>query len=122
MLMHKCLKCGEVYEDGATELLKGCSKCGCKYFLYFKSKEVLKKYESLSKEEINEIERDVEEIIKNSMPTPEKVASFDIESIIVEKPGKYCIDLERVIKEKAIVVKVTEGKYFIDLSKLYPKG
>ncbi len=119
--MHKCLKCGTIYEDGDPELIKGCSKCGSKYFLYFKTKESLKKYEKLSNSEIKEIEKDVEEIIKSSMPSPEKVVSFDIESIIVEKPGKYRINIDKIIKEKAIVVKVAEGKYFIDLSKLHSK-
>ncbi|NPA38330.1 MAG: hypothetical protein GXN99_00880 [Candidatus Nanohaloarchaeota archaeon] len=116
--MHKCLKCGAVYEDEAEELLKGCSKCGSKYFLYFKNRKALERYEELSKEEIKEIEKDVEEIIKSQDFKKDKTISFDIESIVVEKPGKYRINIEKIFKEKAIVVKVADGKYFIDLSKL----
>ena len=31
---HKCTKCGREFEDGSTEILRGCPSCGGKKFLY----------------------------------------------------------------------------------------
>ncbi|MEA2055536.1 MAG: Zn-ribbon containing protein, partial [Candidatus Thermoplasmatota archaeon] len=25
---HQCLKCGKIFEEGSTQLLKGCPDCG----------------------------------------------------------------------------------------------
>ena len=46
---------------------------------------------------------------------------LDIEAIRVIKPGKYHINVERLLKQKPIVVKVGEGKYEIDFSVLVEK-
>lgn len=35
---HQCLKCGKVYPDGSSEVLKGCSGCGGTRFFYTKEK------------------------------------------------------------------------------------
>ncbi len=113
--MHKCLRCGKVYDDDAPELVNGCS-CGSKYFLYYKSPHYLG---GKSKEEIKKIEKDILRIIESDKTIPhDKIVVFDIESIIVPEHGKYLINLEKLFKEKAIVFKIDEGKYIIDLSKL----
>lgn len=33
---HQCLKCGEIFEDGSPQLLKGCPHCGGNRFFYTK--------------------------------------------------------------------------------------
>ena len=113
--MHKCLKCGAIYDDDAPELLRGCSVCGSKYFLYYKDESNIK---PLSKKEIKEIEEDIKDIVKEYNIPAKSPVIFDIESIVVEAPGKYRLNLDKLFNEKAVVVKVMEGKYFIDLSKL----
>jgi len=34
---HRCVRCAKMYEDGAEEILKGCS-CGAKLFFFVKKK------------------------------------------------------------------------------------
>ncbi|MBD3310748.1 hypothetical protein GF351_06025, partial [Candidatus Woesearchaeota archaeon] len=58
---HQCVRCNKFYDDGADEILKGCS-CGGKLFFYIKkskleqAKNVTKK---LTDEQKEEIEMDV---------------------------------------------------------------
>ena len=47
-MAHKCLRCGAVYEDNDSRVLKGC-KCGSVFFMYFKSIEDLERIESIEK-------------------------------------------------------------------------
>ncbi|MCX6670801.1 MAG: Zn-ribbon containing protein, partial [Euryarchaeota archaeon] len=43
---HQCLKCGHVFEEGSSQLLKGCPGCGGNRFFF-------------TKQPLNEVERDV---------------------------------------------------------------
>ena len=47
MMSHQCVKCSELFPDGSNELLKGCSKCGGKFFFFVK-KESLEKIKQLT--------------------------------------------------------------------------
>jgi len=33
---HQCLKCGRIFEEGSSQLLKGCSDCGGNRFFFTK--------------------------------------------------------------------------------------
>ena len=114
-MVHKCVRCGAIYDDDAEELIKGCSVCGGRYFIYMRED---KRKKSISKEEMKEIEKDIKEIIKKSNIPKEKTIIVNFTSIEVEKPGKYKLDLVNLFNQKAIVIKVDEGKYYIDFSKL----
>ncbi len=112
-VMHKCLSCKKTYKDDAPELLL-CCECGSKYFLYYRTNNI---YEKKSKDEIEKIEKDILEIIKDNKIEKGKVVVFDIESIIVPKQGKYLIDLQKLFKEKIVVFRIDEGKYIIEIPK-----
>ena len=113
---HQCVRCGNVYEDGSQELLKGC-KCGSKFFFFIKKgkiDEAKKLSADLTIDERKQIERDVIDIV--GVKTDESEPVFlDIESIRVLKPGKYELDLIDLFKGKPLVYKVEDGKYIIDL-------
>lgn len=112
---HQCVRCGKVYEDAASEILKGC-ECGSHYFFFFKDKDVLKEQtEKLSRPEREEIVQDLEEVI----PAVEKPVILDLESIRIIKSGKFEIDLVGLFKRKPIIYKVEDGKYFIDLASTF---
>ena len=54
---HQCLKCGKVFEEGSSQLLKGCPDCGGNRFFF--TKEPLSENERLkitkeAKKDINE--------------------------------------------------------------------
>ncbi|MBI4155330.1 hypothetical protein HY498_04560 [Candidatus Woesearchaeota archaeon] len=121
---HQCVKCGGMYPDGNKALLEGC-QCGGKFFFYIrpqnvesqeKAKEVI---QNLSEEEKTKIERDVKEII--GQPDVEPVV-LDIETIRVEKPGKYELDVVDLVKGEPVIYKVGDGKYYIDLASSLKKG
>ena len=91
---HQCVRCNTFYDDGAQEIIKGCS-CGGKLFFYVRN-EALKKAETqvakLSKEDKKQIEKDVFEIIGDN-PDKDSAVVLDLESIKVLKPGKFELDL-----------------------------
>ena len=112
---HQCVRCNTFYEDGSAEILKGCN-CGGKLFFYIK-KEKLDKARNvvvkLSDQEKNQIEEDIFDIV--GVEHKDEPVVLDIESIRVQKPGKYELDLVMLFKGEPLVYKVGEGKYIIDL-------
>jgi hypothetical protein len=122
---HQCVRCGKVYDDGAEEILKGCS-CGAKMF-YFIRQEKLKKIqeqqaqEPLSQKEQEQIEKDVYDLIGDEIDT-DKPVILDIESIEILKPGKYKLDLVKLFKTKEpLIYKLEDGKYIVDLVESFKK-
>lgn len=112
---HKCVRCGAIYPDNASEILKGC-KCGCHYFFFFKDQDILEKQtEKLTLAEREELMKDIEEVI----PAVEKPVVLDLESIRILGSGKFEIDLVNLFKRRPIIYKLEEGKYFIDLASTF---
>lgn len=111
---HQCIRCGTVYED-ISVVLKGCSKCGSKFFYFFK--EVPKKEEvKLSEKEAKELEKEIRQIVE--MPE-DKPVILDMETVKAIKPGKFEIDLINLFKGNPIVFKIEEGKYIIDIASTF---
>jgi len=121
---HQCVRCSTFYEDGAEEILKGCS-CGGKLFFYVK-KEKLKEAQkvsedaNLSKKEKEQIEKDVFDLVGQEVDKDQPVI-LDLESIKVLKPGKYELDLVHLFKGEPLIFKLEDGKYMIDLVKSFKK-
>ena len=116
----KCTRCGKIHPDNAPYLLSGCNECGSKFFFYFR-KDILPSVErnmsKLSKQEINEIEQDIRDIIPKGLEEKETVV-LDLEAIRVIKPGKYKIDVTNLFNQKPIVIRLGPGKYKLDLTTL----
>ncbi len=122
---HQCVRCGEMYDDGAQEILKGCS-CGAKMF-YFIRPEKLKQIQEqqerapLKEKEQVQIEKDVYDLIGDEIDK-EKPVVLDIESIEILKPGKYKLDLVKLFKTKEpLIYKLEDGKYMVDLVESFKK-
>ena len=116
----KCTKCGKVHSDDAPYLLKGCDKCGSKFFFYFREglmPVAERDINKLNKRQMNEIEHDIRSIIPKDMDNKETVV-LDLEAIRVIKPGKYKIDVTNLFNQKPIVIRLGPGKYKLDLSAL----
>ena len=120
---HQCVRCGRMYDDGAREILKGCS-CGAKMFYYIrpeKLKEIEEQRVQLSKKEQEQIEKDVYDLIGDEIDK-EKPVILDIESIEILKPGKYKLDLVKLFKTKEpLIYKLEDGKYIVDLVESFKK-
>jgi len=113
---HQCVRCGTFYDDGASEILQGCS-CGGRLFFYVKKdklKEIKEKTVKLTNEQKEEIEKDVFELVGSEVDKSQPVI-LDFEAIRVLKPGQYEIDLVHLFKDEPLIFKLDEGKYMIDL-------
>jgi uncharacterized protein len=116
---HQCVRCGILYEDGAAEILKGCS-CGSRFF-FFVNQAHLDKMKSmtvnLTEPERDQIEHDVKDIIGELLE--DKPVILDLEDVRILKPGHYEISLIDIFKGKPLVYKLEEGKYVIDLASTF---
>jgi predicted nucleic acid-binding Zn-ribbon protein len=113
---HKCVRCGTIYGDGAQEILDGC-ECGAKLFFYVRKEHVKKAEEltdDLSDHERRQIESDILDLIGKERENDAPVI-LDFEAVVVKKPGQYELDLVHLFKGDPVVIKLEEGKYFIDL-------
>ena len=121
---HQCVRCNTFYDDGATEIIKGC-KCGGKLFFYVK-KEKLEQAQKIAEEtkltlkEKEQIEKDVYELVGSDIEKDDPVV-LDLEAIRVLKPGKYELDLVHLFKGEPLIFKMEEGKYMIDLVESFKK-
>jgi len=120
---HRCVRCGVVYDDGASEILKGCP-CGAKLFFFIKKKHLEESEDmvtKLSQEEKQQMEEDVLELV-GSKPEEDKPVILDFESVRVLKPGQYLLDLVNLFKkDQPLVFKLSDGKYIIDIPGTFKK-
>jgi len=115
---HQCVRCNTFYDDGATEIIKGC-KCGGKLFFYIKKEKIEEAQKvvediKLSPQDKEQIEKDVFELVGSEIDRDQPVV-LDLEAIRILKPGKYELDLVHLFKGEPLIFKMEEGKYMIDL-------
>lgn len=172
---HQCLKCGRIFEEGSSQLLRGCPDCGGNRFFFTKqpldeiersviSEEVNKdittkimdslleknkeamsesgKWVSIKPKEIRKIieEKISEEVVKTEIKPEEQESVEPIddeyrksviekikseidehespETIDIEKPGKYSIDLKGLLEKEPIIIQ-KDGTYTIHLPSVF---
>jgi predicted nucleic acid-binding Zn-ribbon protein len=112
-MLHKCVKCGKLYEHSSEEILNGCT-CGAKLFYFVKSKSEGKK-----KKSGEEICQDVEYFYELEDDVNKEIIIFDIESINIKSSGKYELNIDGLMNnnnnDSGLIYKYGEGKYSIDL-------
>ena len=120
---HQCVHCSIIYRDASSELVKGCS-CGSHFVFFFKEKspkEIQQETEELTKEltseEKQEMEQDVREIIGDIDDSQPVI--LDFESVRVQSPGKFEVDLVSLFKGKPLIYRLEEGKYVIDIASTF---
>jgi len=172
---HQCLKCGRIFKEGSSQLLRGCPDCGGNRFFFTKqpldeiersviSEEVNKdittkimdslleknkeamsesgKWVSIKPKEIRKIieEKISEEAVKTEIKPEEQEPVEPIddeyrksviekikseidehespETIDIEKPGKYSIDLKGLLEKEPIIIQ-KDGTYTIHLPSVF---
>ena len=167
---HQCLKCGHVFEEGTSQLLKGCPGCGGNRFFFTKQplneverdvmskeigkdlttrimelavekhKDTLKGTEAWISLKPKDLRKMIEDQIEQKKPEKElnlgepisddqrkaiidkikaEADHSDIpETIGVEQPGKYNIDLKGLLEKEPIVIQ-KDGTYTIHLPSLF---
>lgn len=118
-MSHQCVRCNKIYEDASSEILKGCSDCGGRFF-FFVRKEALKQVQEatsqLTVEDKTRIEKDVLDIIGYEEDKP---VILDLASVNILKPGKFELDLVRLFKGEPMVYRLEEGKYIVDIAETF---
>jgi predicted nucleic acid-binding Zn-ribbon protein len=120
---HQCVRCNTFYDDGASEILKGC-KCGGKLFFYIrkeKLEEARNMTSNITEDEAYEIEKDVLDLVGERKNDDSPVV-LDLESIRVLRPGKYELDLVHLFKGDPVVFKTGDGKYVIDIVETFKRA
>ena len=115
---HQCVRCNTFYEDGARELLKGCS-CGGRLFFFIKKEKLedMKKITEevkLTQKDKEQIEQDIFDLVGSEIDRDQPVI-LDLEAIRIVRPGKYELDLVHLFKGEPLIFKLEDGKYMIDL-------
>jgi len=170
---HQCLKCGRVFEEGSSQLLKGCPECGGNRFFFTKEpldeqqrnvitekvgkdinsaimelmgsqgeevidesgnwirikpkdvRKAMKKHISDSKKVFPESKEEIE-IVTDNEYRKESIEKIKAESkkvdtpetIDIEKPGKYNIDIKGLLEEEPIIIQ-KDGSYTIHLPSIF---
>jgi len=115
---HRCMNCGNTYEDDSEELIDGC-ECGSSLFIYENEPEE----EELSEDEKSEVRSDIEEMVEEGLEERENIKfKFDLDSIVVEEEGVYNINVSRLLKEVPLVIRKTEGVYHVHLPSAFIPG
>lgn len=113
---HQCIRCSKLYEDGACEILKGCS-CGARLFFFIK-KEKLQEAKKEIQQTLKEVDKvQVENDVLNMIGAvnSDSPVVLDFEAVRVLKPGKYELDLVNLFKGGPLIFKLSDGKYVIDV-------
>lgn len=106
---HRCMNCGDVYEDNSDELIEGC-ECGSSLFMYENEAS------DVSEEERAEVKSDIEDMVHDGLAEKENIKlEFDLDSIIVEEEGVYNINVSRLLDEIPLVIRKSEGVYHLHL-------
>ena len=169
---HQCLKCGHVFEEGSSQLLKGCPECSGHRFFFTKlpldeqerskisaevNQDMTEKIMDLLMEKTDDAQKntgkwvtikpkEVRKMLQQNMepttssPSEESVkspvineekreetikkleeeveASDTPETIDIERPGKYSIDLKGLLEQEPIIIQ-KDGSYTIHLPSVF---
>jgi predicted nucleic acid-binding Zn-ribbon protein len=125
--MHKCIRCGSIFQDNDESILRGCTNCGSIFFLYMSTEkeaqeiqqiqeELEKKDTSLEKELTKQIEKKKEEVKeKRRIKRPK----FGVETVKIVKEGVYEINLDALMKKKPLIIFEKGKVYFIHLPSVF---
>ncbi|MCL5011634.1 MAG: hypothetical protein M1594_01940 [Candidatus Marsarchaeota archaeon] len=97
--MHKCIKCGKIYENNSPELLSGCP-CGSRIFLLIKEG-------SAPKTDLNFLEKLLPKNINL------EIEAEPIENVTVKEKGTYMIDVSSLASGKPLIIRTSNGIYFV---------
>lgn len=115
---HQCVRCSRIIPAGNKELLEGCKDCKSRFFFYIRDDQIKKIKEELieiPEEEKKRVEKDIREMA--GITDEQAPVILDIESVRSIGEGKFELDLSKIFrKDRPLVYKLEEGKYIIDLA------
>jgi len=127
-MSHKCTRCEHIFKDGDIEILNGCPNCGWNKFLYVhnepEQEDELKSQEEHPEKkafkEIDEFLTDQGDEVEEIAETEEELDQDRIESLRINEPGSYELNLEALLERKEIIMAMKEdGKYVVHLPSVF---
>lgn len=121
--MHKCIRCGKIYDDNDPSVLRGCSVCGSVFFLYIRDREQEKIVEDVERK-LREKKTSLEEEVKKKVEEKkrERRKKFGIETVMIKEEGIYEINLDALMRGRPLIV-LEKGKvYFVHLPSIFEKN
>ncbi len=171
---HQCLKCGKIFEQGSSQLLKGCPECNGNRFFFTKEpldekqrqkiteeigkdfnetiieimgsegnkivdksgkwvnikpqdiRKAMEKHLSEKKEKVNLENKENVDILTDEKYRKERIDKIKsemqeerrLETIGIERPGSYKIDIKGLLEEEPIIIQ-KDGSYTIHLPSLF---
>ena len=94
---HQCLKCGHVFEEGSSQLLKGCPDCGGNRFFYTKEPLDEKQRKNITKKVGKDINSAIIDILEGNEEILDKSGKW-----ANVKPKDVKKAMEKHLKEKKI--------------------
>lgn len=86
-MSHKCLRCGKIYQDNDSNILRGCSNCGSIFFLYMKSEQEAKQLQKIEEELQQKNTSFEEELAKQlTVKKPAEISATEEVSYEIEMP------------------------------------
>jgi predicted nucleic acid-binding Zn-ribbon protein len=126
------VRCGAIYQDNDSSILRGCSKCGSIFFLYLKTpqdaveaKEIERELEAKDTTLEKELTKKIEEEKRKEVPEEkvegrkERKIEFGVETVRIPREGVYEINLDALMKKRPLII-LEKGKvYFIHLPSVF---
>ena len=107
---HQCLKCGKIFEEGSTQLLKGCPDCGGNRFFFTKEPLGSQEREKI----IKEVGKDINSAIRELMGSENKQFINESGEWVKIKPKDVRKVMEKHLPEKKKKI-YTDSKEDIDI-------
>lgn len=117
--MHKCVRCGSIYEDNDSNILRGCASCGSIFFLYMKGPEGVVQLDAVERELQSKETTLEKELVKQIEKRKAEVAEEEIEFVTEAKAEAKKLKVAKKVKKAKIAKRFEkEPKGWTRLEKL----
>ena len=125
---HKCTRCEKIFKDGDIAILDGCPNCGWNKFLFVHDEsEERDDAKSPDKQPGKKGLKEIDEFLSDQEPGTEEITRTEdepeqdrIESLRINEPGSYELNLEALLERKEIIMAMKEdGKYVVHLPSVF---
>ena len=113
-MVHKCVRCGAVYDDNDKTIINGCKRCGSPFFLYIKDAKDAEEFERIKKE-LKKRRVSLEDELRR------KTEEFGVETIKMPKEGVFEINIDALMKKEPLILLAKGKTYFVYLPSVFEK-
>ncbi len=129
-MLHKCVKCGKVYDNKDSALLFGC-ECGTRLFMVFKGDDsnpiAPTEYEAV-REKLEHAtvglqqEKPLVLRVERAKSNEHRPLEDEVENVKVFERGCYEINVESLMRGSPIVIKTDKEVYYVQMPKAKKKN